>query len=272
MANVFSNRKAPGQPLLDLSNTATGVLIETLALSGSDLASSPWERACLMWLAHHDQAIWGHGIVGFDVDEMAWSRTEFAAQHAFVLRVIERTMQRHRWELLGYDPPRALDYLAGFQRVVEAYQVDVVEDGKDWQWEWWIKPILTLRCPRHGVYQHAHGCVVCNNEGYYTSSTAVLGWLTPTDDPDFQIGEILAQARAAVARVQTGTEAERQVVATALEARARWVEPGEQEGSPYAELARELRALRSTLQVALLDVERLSWAPELRMPRYERVW
>jgi hypothetical protein len=118
----------------------------------------------------------------------------------------------------------------------------------------------------------AESGVVCNNDGYYTSSTAVLGWLTPTDDPDFQIGEILAQARAAVARVQTGTEAERQVVATALEARARWVEPGEQEGSPYAELARELRALRSTLQVALLDVERLSWAPELRMPRYERVW
>ena len=100
----------------------------------------------------------------------------------------------------------------------------------------------------------------------------MLGWLTPTDDADFQIGEILTQARAAIAGVQTGTESERQLIVTAIEARARWVEPGEQEGSPYAELARELRAMLLALRVAPLDPEGASWAPELRRPRYEAVW
>lgn len=90
MANQITNEQAPTQPVVQLSNGGMSVLMSTLVLSGSDLAATPWEQACVTWLAEHDQAVFGLGVVGFDLAELAWTHADFEQQHAFVLRMDDR--------------------------------------------------------------------------------------------------------------------------------------------------------------------------------------
>lgn len=161
MGNLILNAKAPGQPYLQLSNGAMSVLITTLVLSGSDLAATSWQQACITWLAEHDQAVFGLGVVGFDVDEIAWTEAEFAQQHTFVLRVIERAIHKHRWSVLDYDPPFVQADLQDLRQIIQQYQRSFIDCEKDWSW--YAAPDRFIKCPRHQVYMHAHGCVICND-------------------------------------------------------------------------------------------------------------
>jgi hypothetical protein len=42
----------------------------------------------------------------------------------------------------------------------EAYRADYLETGGGWQWQ--TEPEQIRLCPRHRVYMHALGCVICN--------------------------------------------------------------------------------------------------------------
>jgi hypothetical protein len=161
VGNMITNLKAPDQPYLQISNGGMSVLIATLVLSGSDRAVSPWEQACVTWLAQRDQSVFGAGMVGFDIDDLAWSRVTFAKQHAFVLQMIDGATNKQRWDVLDYDPPFAQADLYAFHRLVEQYRVDYVEADKEWQW--WAQPEQFVKCPQHQVYMHASGCVICND-------------------------------------------------------------------------------------------------------------
>src|SRR5262245_51957100 len=76
MANRIENTRAGSEPLR-LSNGATDVLLSILLLAGSDLATSDWEKSLVVWLAEHDQSVVGGGCVDFDLDEIAWTSTDF---------------------------------------------------------------------------------------------------------------------------------------------------------------------------------------------------
>jgi hypothetical protein len=70
----------------------------------------------------------------------------------------------------------------------------------------------------------------------------VLGRAPAAAGQDEQIALLRRQAEAAL--VSAGPSlADRTALATALEARARWAEQGEPDGSPYRALAADLRAL-----------------------------
>jgi hypothetical protein len=104
-----------------MQNGATDVFISVLLLAGSDLAETMWEKGFVTWLAGHDQSIFGLGVVGFDIGEIAWDPDRFAEQKAFVLAVIDTSLRRYRWEILDYDPPYVHLDLATFRILVEKF-------------------------------------------------------------------------------------------------------------------------------------------------------
>jgi hypothetical protein len=164
MGNIIFNTKAGEgeENWLSLSNGATSVLISVLILSGSDLASSDWEKELITWLAEKDQSVFGLGIVGFDIDDIAWDKNRFEEQKTFLLRTVDLAMERHRWNLLDYDPPYAIEYLKKFRTLVEDYREEFVEIGKEW--DWYSKPQAFIKCSVHQVYMHDHGCMICNEQ------------------------------------------------------------------------------------------------------------
>jgi hypothetical protein len=159
MGNLITNNKA-GDLDLKLSNGGTSVLLSVLLLSGSDLAETEWEKELVTWLAGRDQNILGLGVVGFDIAEFAWSKADFPAQKAFLLKMIDLALTKHRWDALDYDPPYAQDYLRDFRKLVEAYLAEYVEQK---EWDWWLKPEEFAKCPKHLVFMHEEGCTICND-------------------------------------------------------------------------------------------------------------
>jgi hypothetical protein len=155
---------------LKLNNGGTSVLLSVLLLAGSDLAQSEWERELMTWFAGHDQAIFGLGVVGFDVHEIAWTRAGLQEQKAFVLKMIELALTRHRWDALGYDPPYAHEYLATLRKLIEAVTRDSIRPDTNWQSQ--ARPEVLAKCARHEVYVHAWGCLICNDGPWETPSAA----------------------------------------------------------------------------------------------------
>jgi hypothetical protein len=161
MANRITNVKSGAEIGLRMSNGGTFVLVSVLLLAGSDLAESRWEKDFVAWIAEKDQSFLGLGVVGFDLDEIAWSRENFAAEKQFVLAVIDKALERHRWSQLNYDPPFVADHLKELRALVEQYQPDFVEAGKTWQF--FAKLDQFTKCPVHQVFVHSHGCHICSH-------------------------------------------------------------------------------------------------------------
>ena len=160
MGNTFTN--APAGLALPLSNGAADVLLSVLLLAGSDLAATAWEKELVTWLAEHDQALLGRGTIGFDVYEVAWTLSDVAREKAFLLRTVDLAAREHRWDVLGYRPALVHEHLARFRPLVEAVSAEHVRPAQTW--EWVQPPVAFARCPRHRVYLHEGGCLLCHDE------------------------------------------------------------------------------------------------------------
>jgi hypothetical protein len=148
-----------------MQNGLTGVVISLLALSGSALANSEREKDLIVWLASHDQAIFGRGVVGFDLSEIPWTIEQFGEEKNFLLNVIERAKSKQDWARLTYEPREdwvinSLDKL--YQMIAHFGEKDIdVQAALSWQAE---RPTERIVCPKHNVLEHSYGCVVCNDE------------------------------------------------------------------------------------------------------------
>jgi len=163
MGNQIRNDKADKKVFLKLSNGATDVLLSVLILSGADLAVTQWEKELMVWLAAHDQSVFGSGTVGFDIDEIAWTRENFYEQQAFLLTTIDLAITRHRWNSLSYDPPFAQEQLKNLRIIVKNYLFEYVEAARLWDWR--VELDSFSKCPVHKVYLHEQGCLICHDEG-----------------------------------------------------------------------------------------------------------
>lgn len=161
MSNWIGNEKANEK--LELSNGATDVLVSVLILAGSDIANTPWEQELVTWISEHDQSVFGSGVVGFDIDQIAWRRPDFAAQKAFVLQMVDLALARRRWDALSYDPPYAQDHLTKFRLLVDAYVITMIDEETDWEWR--QPPESLTMCPKHQVFIHSNGCQICHDAG-----------------------------------------------------------------------------------------------------------
>jgi hypothetical protein len=129
---------------------------EWLLVTGASAkeTSTVWQNEFIVWLAGHDQNIFGvgwGGWVGFDVDEIAWEQDRFDEQKAFVLKVIDTALRRHRWEILDYDPPYVHLQLGLFRTLIEKYAIDMVQLAKPWAWWGGEQGPMTM-CPKHEIY------------------------------------------------------------------------------------------------------------------------
>jgi hypothetical protein len=161
MGNLITCARLGDDRDLHLSNGSTDVLLTVLLLSGSALAASTWERELMTWLAEHDQGVFGAGMVGFDLDEIAWSADGFDVQRAFVLRTIDLALTRHRWDELSYDPPFVADQLRALRALVTDFRPDPAATAVTWSWM--SPPRQLTLCDRHAVYVHDHGCLICHD-------------------------------------------------------------------------------------------------------------
>ncbi|MFJ4982041.1 hypothetical protein ACIP6X_43265 [Streptomyces coeruleorubidus] len=165
MSNIFSG----GSHDLDLSNGATAVFIDVLMLAVSDLASEDWDFRFAALLTLQDQNVMGRGAVGFDLAEFDWGATERERARAkdFVLRATALAASGHRWNELGYHPPRVHDYLHRFTTMVESCTSPADSSaacgfpGPD--------EAAMASCVRHRVLSALplwDGCFLCNRPNY----------------------------------------------------------------------------------------------------------
>ncbi len=166
MSNFFGTGPAKPESSFQVNNGGTAVMLSVLVLAGSALADTPGQVRHVIWLAGRDQGVLGLGLVGFDVCDMPWELDAFEADRAFLRAVVAAAQAGAGWERLAYAPARDFvgKSLAAFAGLLDALApADVPWDAMrppriDW-------PTAIIRCPRHDVYEHAAGCLLCNDEG-----------------------------------------------------------------------------------------------------------
>jgi hypothetical protein len=151
-----------GAAPLDLSNGLTSALVDVLSLAASDLAATPWELRLAYWIVQHDQIRTGLGSVGFDVSELGWTTAGFEAEQRFVLGLIDAAFARQGWDRLPFvpDEDRLFAALRRLRELVAQLSPDIV--GVASSRAWLPEELPDERCPRHAVFLHELGCVLCN--------------------------------------------------------------------------------------------------------------
>jgi hypothetical protein len=147
-----------------MSNGTTAVFFDIVALAGSELARTPWQRKLVYWLIRHDQSRIGSGCAGFDVGDFGFTPDDFDAQKRFALDLVDAAANKHGWERLPFEPD--CDYvtyaLSQFRSLVERLRVEHVAPATPDHWCSDELPSLGL-CEVHRVFLHEAGCIVCND-------------------------------------------------------------------------------------------------------------
>lgn len=164
----MSNRFAisPGRPEGEfrVSNGGTDALLAVLCLAGATLARTREQERLMVWIGSQDQTLLGRGVAGFTLAELPWEPETFDADRTFLLAVVTCARARTRWDRLSYTPrPDWLEAdLDAFAHLVEALRAtDVAWEEDRSPWLGW--PAALVRCPVHDVYEHAAGCIICND-------------------------------------------------------------------------------------------------------------
>jgi hypothetical protein len=161
MANSFTSVGFDPRAEVCISNAGTSVFILTLILGASDIAKTGWEQDLAAWLASRDQTILGSGMAGFDLSEIAWSTDSFQAEHGFLIALVDRAIDHHRWDEMELNPQWTPDYLRDFRTLVAEFHTDLIKVGQRWDPE---PPDPPVMCAKHLVYEYRYGCVICRNQ------------------------------------------------------------------------------------------------------------
>lgn len=169
MGNIISlNDKEKHVSALSLTNGLTSAFISTLVLSGSALAQTENEKGWVVWLAEHDQGVFGPGTVGFSISEMPWTVANFEKERAFLRAVIDGALARSGWDRLGHKPNEdsLFPALRKFREIGEAMKPSEINKQVHAEWvrdlvDYGVSPGFPT-CGEHGVILHLGGCVICN--------------------------------------------------------------------------------------------------------------
>jgi len=167
MANSITYQRHNELEPLQMSNGLTSAFFSVASLAASVLAQTDRHREIAAWFASHDQDAFGLGIVGFDVSEIPWNASTFEKDRAFVLALIEGARARMGWDRLAYSPREdwLVDCLSSFERFVRAFDVQDAKPQTDAQgWPFGERPARFVLCPKHAVYLHSQGCILCNDQ------------------------------------------------------------------------------------------------------------
>ena len=148
-----------------MSNGLTSVFLGVLTIAMSALAVTESEKRMAVWIASHDQAIFGSGMVDFDVRELSWSLSAFDADRRFVLAAIDAAAGKFEWHKLDYSPREdwVLESLHTFRILVEQFSREQASAETERTWDFGAEPAQFERCEKHQVYLHSHSCLLCND-------------------------------------------------------------------------------------------------------------
>jgi hypothetical protein len=110
------------------------------------------------------------GIDGFDIDDIAWTKANFEAEKAFLLKVIDEATKELGWEMLAYKPTNMKEKLLKFRELIDAYEKSFV-DKEEWGGSSIFEEGEEFQiCPIHKVYKYERdGCPICNTVIYSSS-------------------------------------------------------------------------------------------------------
>lgn len=169
---TFKSDKRQVTEYFSISNSLTTVFVSILALSGSILAKTIREKELIIWLSEHDYRVSGLGTYGFEVTDIPWTISGFEAEKDFLLKVIENSYLKSGWNLLSYEPYEkgVFHALDEFKKLINLLDISDVNEEKYIEWKGMadINPLLKTpvgfpKCPKHQIYLHFGGCVICKD-------------------------------------------------------------------------------------------------------------
>ncbi len=169
---TFKSEKRNIDRCIYISNGLTTLFISVLVLSGSSIASRTREKELTMWFAEHDYAVCGLGTYGFDITDIPWTIQEFEFEKKFILSIIGEALNKKGWSLLPYKPVEEdiFRVLEEFKGLIQLINIDDVNEDKFYEWKSLADKYPLLKppdgfpkCPKHEVYLHYGGCVICND-------------------------------------------------------------------------------------------------------------
>ena len=165
MSNIISYDAKPNLESVQMNNGLTSVFVSVLALAASDLARTDEQRLWAAWIASIDQGIFGGGVVGFDLSQMPWKVASLEADKDFWWQVIVAAKQKIGWERLDYQPHEdwVVSSLDKFGVLIQAFEAAHINPDETRDWTYDARPATFALCPKHLVYLHAYGCVICND-------------------------------------------------------------------------------------------------------------
>lgn len=149
-----------------MSNGLMAAFVSVLSIAASSLAKTDRDRLMAVWLASHDQGVFGRGVVDFDISEYLWEPASFDQDKEFLLAVIRAARAQHQWSTLDYSPRLdwILECLARFEELVQLFLAEHVPPISEQAWSFGERVSAFERCAVHGIYLHRHGCVLCNDD------------------------------------------------------------------------------------------------------------
>lgn len=172
MGNIisFDGHVSPNDDTLSISNGGTDVLINILALSGSELAITENQKRLIVYLLEKDQSCVGRGTVDFNIVQIPWNTQTFQEDKQFIIDVINGAKNKIGWNKLDYQPNEKLvsAYLEKFEKLINRMTINDIHSKS---LETWLSyadendPIHCNfpRCKKHNTLLTCFGCQVCNN-------------------------------------------------------------------------------------------------------------
>jgi len=144
---------------VDMSNAATDVFFDVLALAGSAVAATSWQRHLTLCFCDGERV--SRGASGFDLADVPWTGDR-AVEKDFFLRMVDLAAARHGWDRLHYDPPHVRAHLLAYRRMLLAFTPQPVAGS--WMGDWTAppKPHEIDLCGRHGVFRGEYECRLCD--------------------------------------------------------------------------------------------------------------
>jgi hypothetical protein len=166
VANQFMGN--PGE-IISWANGLTCVLLARIAVAAAELFRTEWECEFARWVATIDQNRGPLGCVGFDLIELPWGTPdESADRKQFVLEAVVHAASREVAERLPYYPnPEREDAhrecLRQFALMVHHFDPSRWDEPVGRAWPYLFPPSDEM-CPRHRLFRHAEGCMVCPDD------------------------------------------------------------------------------------------------------------
>ena len=152
-----------------LSNGGLDWSIDSLVVSGSELAKTGSEKRMIAFLSERNTSTLGLGVAGFQLPDMPWKAESFEADRDFLIRTAEHAkevMQKpETQQMLQYsvEPERVNACMDEFIALFRCMTADLIVPEAESDWFKRLDPTLNgfPKCRRHGVLYGCFGCKIC---------------------------------------------------------------------------------------------------------------